>query len=281
MALRKPIKPVAPVRKLGKPVPIKAKPSSAFDAIPKHAVSKGGAFDRVKTEKKKAELNAAKPWNVIVPIGDSLTVYILDDGEPFATYQHIIGGSRNQRGRDVPCIQDGPEPCPVCLSEGKQGFFVMYLTAVIPKEEYTKKGEQVPTVRHYQKKLLQIKLKMAETWRRIYEEHGTFRGLVLKLNRDNKLDPSSGNQVTVLRKLSEAQIKTYAKALEIKDKDARDYIIKSEIDKPFDYAKIFPAVNAETLAKIAGVGTGTGGLRTLGSEDLEDDATEAGSEWGE
>ena len=117
--------------------------------------------------------------------------------------------------------------------------------------------------------------------RRIYEEHGTFRGLVLKLNRDNKLDPSSGNQVTVVRKLKESEIKAYAKAADVRDKEARDYIIKSKIDEVFDYDKLFPKVDAETLAKIAGVGTGTDGLRRLGAEDSDDDVGSGGSEWGE
>lgn len=215
-----------------------------FGTKPKYRVKKGGAFDRVESEKKKQELSANKPWPVIVPVGGSLTAYLLDEGEPFATYEHVVGASRNSRGRDVPCIQDGNEPCPICQSEGKLGAYVMYLTAVLPVEKYTKKdGTEV--VRHYQKKLIKIKVKMAGQWQRIYEEYGSYRGLVVKLHRDTKLDAISGNQVSVVRKLSEAKIKQYAKASDIKDKDAREFILKSKIDEVFDYEKIFPRPTAK------------------------------------
>ena len=264
----------------------KSRGGSDFEPEAKHRVKKGGAFDRVKQEKKKQELNAAKPWNVIVGVGESLTVYLLDEGEPFACYQHLnYGGAKGRRGRDLPCIQDGPNACPVCAAEGKQGTYVMYLTAVIPKETYTKKGDTRPTTRLYQKKLIQIKIKMAEVWRRLYEEHGTFRGLVVKLHRDGKLDPISGNQVTFVKKLSEAKIRQYAKAADVSDKDARDYIKKSKIDEVFDYETIFPTPEPKALAQLAGIGSSTEGMRGLGAEDddMEDDDADDGfgSDWGE
>jgi len=261
--------------------PLKAK--NDFAAPPKHAVKKGGAFSKVAVEKKKAAVGQ-KPWNVIVPVGGKLTVYLLDEGEPFATYEHLnYGGTKTQRGRDLPCIQDGSEPCPICLQSGKEGTYVMYLTAIIPRETYTKKGDKSPTTRLYQKKLLQIKIKMANVWQRIYEEHGTFRGLVVELIRDGKLDPISGNEVRFVRKLPEAKIKQYATGFDVNDKDAKDYIIKAEVDKVFDYEKFFPSPDANTLSQMAGLGNVTAGMR-LGEEDSDGWGTgdaESSGAWGE
>lgn len=280
-AIRKPLPGLG-----GRSLPGKARPldeDDPFAAKPKYRVKSGGAFSKIEEEKRKQELNAAKPWNVIVPIGGSLTVYILDKDEPFACYEHgNYGGTKSSRGRDLPCIQDGNEPCPICASDGRLGSYVMYLTAVIPVETYEKKdGTRV--TRHYQKKLLPIKIKMAAQWKRIYEQYGSFRGLVLKLHRDGKLDPISGNQVTVVKKLTEAEMRKYAAANDVRDKEAKDYIIKSKIDTAFDYTQIFKVPTAKQLAVMAGLGTGTAGLRGgLGEEDDTDGAgADIGSEWGE
>jgi hypothetical protein len=279
MALKKPI------RKLGLPKKTVAKASARPTG--KGRVKAGGAFDRIEGEKKRWEAERNKPWEVSVPIGGTLDVYILDEGEPFYTYQHDIGGGPNQRAKTYPCLQDTGEPCPLCQSEGKAGYFILYYTAVIPVEKYTKQdGTEV--TRRFQKKLFPIKIKMMEKYKREFiRQGGSMRGVRLRLIRDSKMDPKTGNDFEVLGKLSEAQIKAYAngevknkEGKNILDKETRERVKRQDLLKPFDYNRTFPVVDAKTLSQMAGRGLKYGG-EGLGSADFDDDDDSDDTGWGE
>jgi hypothetical protein len=279
MKLKKPARRIlakpAPKTALRKPVRA-ANPSGG---TAKGKIKQGGAFDRSAAERKRWEAETGKPFDVSVPIGGSLDVYILDRGEPFYRYEHSVGGSATTRARIFPCLQDTGELCPVCAKEGKSGSYVLYLTAVVPKETYTKKGERTPTTRRFQKKLFPIKLKMQEKYKRLYLKHGSFRGLKLRLTRDGQMDAKTGNDVEVLGRLSEEQIRKFATGESIKglDKDTKERIKKANLQEPFDYEKVFPTVDAKTLSIM--VGAGGGGGDSLGDADFEEDEEDDG--WGE
>lgn len=273
--LRKVTPTSTPTKKLVKK-PLKAPPAN--DVPKKRAASKDGAFAQAKAEKKRVDMERNKPFGLSIPVGGEATVYLLDKTEPWYHYEHNIGGGPGKRGRMVPCIKDSNEMCPVCAKENKEGTFVMYLTCVVPVDRYKKKDGTV-VKRAYQKKLFPIKTKMSEVFKRLFEEHGTFRGLVLKLNRDGEFDPGTGNQVRVVKKLPERQIAAYAKAEGIKNlsSENRDYIVKAKIDEAFDYDQIFPKVNAAELAKMAHVSAGDG---SVGNEDFEGDDFGDDDDWG-
>lgn len=246
------------------------KPSRAssddFGDEPTHKTSTTGAFAAARAERQKQELERLKPWNLSVPVGGSLEVYILDKGEPWKRYEHNIGGGPTSRGKTYPCIKDTNEQCPLCTREGKEGAFVMYLTCVVPVEKYEKQDGTVVT-RRFQKKLFPIKTKMSGKYERLFEKHGNLRGAVLRVSRDGKMDPATGNDVELVKILPEAKIKEYATAAGIKDKDQRDQIIKAKIAEPFEYEKVMPTPKAKELGAMVGVRTGG----SLGSSDFGDD----------
>lgn len=281
MAFKLPRKPGGvrpPVRTLRKPGKV-PNPSGTGS---KTRLKPGGAFDRVEQEKKRWEAEKNKPWEISVPQGGTLDVYILDAGEPFATYQHDIGGGPNTRSKTYPCLQDTGEQCPLCLKEGKSGYYILYFTAVAPKETYKNKDGKMVT-RRFQKKLFPIKIKMQEKYKREFlKQKGSFRGLKLRLIRDGQMDPKTGNDFEVLGRLSEAQIQKYAQAkIEGLDKDTRERIIRAKLGEPFDYDKTFPVIDAKTLAQMAGAGR-TYGESGLGGADFdEEDEGVADNGWGE
>lgn len=267
-------RPLAKVGGLKKPGTI-AKPATGSGKI-----SATGSFAKAQTERKRIENERNRPFEVTVPVGGSLEVYILDKGEPFGRYEHNVGGGPGKRGEVFPCLQDTGAACPICAKEGKQGTYTQYLTAVVPVEKWiNKQNEQV--TRRFQKKLFAIKNKMSSKYARIYEQYGSFRGLVLKLHRDDKMEPKTGSDVTVVRKMSEAEIAKFATANGIKglDKESADNIRKAKIDQPFDYQKAFPQIDAKTLAQMVGASAADGG--GVGSADF-DTGDEGGVEdnWG-
>jgi hypothetical protein len=156
----------------------------------------------------------------------------------------------------------------------------MYLTCVVPIEQYKKAdGEQV--TRRFSKKLFPIKTKMAGKYQRLYEKHGNLRGAVLRVSRDNKMDPTTGNDVEFVKRLTEKQIQEYAKGMQIKDADQRDRVIKAKIAEAFDYDKVMPTPKAKELAAMVGMkGGGSAGAADFG-EDGEDGDFGAEDNWGE
>lgn len=266
-----------PARKLGGLAKKPGKPGGdgGFGSGPKHKTKSGGAFAAAAAERKKQELERLKPWNLSVGVGKSIEVYILDHGEPWTRYEHTVGGGPNSRGKIYPCIKDGNEQCPLCQRESKEGAFVMYLTCVVPIDSYEKADGEVVT-RRFQKKLFPIKTKMSGKYQRLFETHGNLRGAVLRVSRDNKMDPATGNDVDYLRRLSEADIKKFAAAAGFKG-DTKDQIIKAKIDEPYDYEKVMPRPSGKELAAMVGVRTGG----SVGSSDFEDDGYEGDSgDWG-
>lgn len=272
-----------PVRKLGLPVkkpagqPGKAPPKSPGTG----RVKPGGAFDRVEGERKRWEAEKNKPWEISVPVGGTLDVYLLDEGEPHACYQHDIGGGPNSRAKTYPCLQDTGDPCPLCAKEGKAGYYILHYTAVAPKETYTNK-EGTEVTRRFQKKLFPIKIKMMEKYKREFIRQGaTMRGVKLRLIRDSKMDPKTGNDFEVIGKLTEAQMTAYANGdFKGVDKETRERIKRAELTKAFDYNKVFPVIDGKTLAQMAGAGKNYGG-EGLGSADFDQDDGEEDSGWGE
>ena len=266
-----------PARKLGGLGKKPAKPASdGFGAGPKHKTKTGGAFAAAAAERKKQELERLKPWNLSVGQGKSLEVYILDHGEPWTRYEHTVGASQSSRGKTYPCIKDGNEQCPLCQREGKEGVFVMYLTCVVPVDSYEKSDGEVVT-RRFQKKLFPIKTRMSGKYQRLFETHGNLRGAVLRVTRDGRMDPATGNDVEFVRRLSEADIKKFAAATGFKG-DQKERILKAKIDEPYDYEKVMPRPSAKELGAMVGVRTGG----SVGHSDFEDDDSYSGSDadWG-
>lgn len=243
----------------------------------KHKVSKGGAFAQADKAQAKQDLKRATQYRGSVPIGESLEVYFLDRGEPYWQYEHSLGGNANKAGEVYPCIKDTNENCPCCNVDPKgEGYFIMLLTAVIPKVTITKKSGETQTY-HFQKKEWPIKVRMSKKYRRLYEAHGTFRGMVVKVTRDAKLDPSTGNDIEFVRMMSEKEIKQWDAKFG-KGKDPQ----KQSLIEPLDFATIHKLPSAEQLADMIGASNNAAGSADFGKEDNDDDEfSSAGSGWGE
>lgn len=243
----------------------------------KHAIKKGGAFDQAETALKKQELKRATGWRGSVPIGETVEVYFLDRGEPYFHYEHSLGGNANKAGEIFPCLKDTNENCPACNKDPKgEGYFIMLLSAVIPKSSYTNKQGETKTFQ-FQKKEWPIKVRMAKKYQRLYQAHGTFRGMVVKVTRDAKLDPATGNDIEFVRMMSEAEIKKWDK-LHGKGKDPQ----RQSIIEPFNFEEIHKKPSAAELAKMIGAVSEVAGSSDIGSEDDDDaDFSGGGDAWGE
>lgn len=249
---------------------LKPKPSSTGfggESASRAKVKPGGSFARAQTEFVKYEEKRNQPFRKSVPVGQSSEVYFLDSGEPWYRFEHNIGGGPNSRGDTFPCIKDSDENCPACSKENKEGAYVMFLTCVTPKDTWTdKKSGETKTAR-WRKQLFPIKIKMAKKYQRLFEAHGTFRGMVVKIHRDNKMDAGTGSDVEFVRMMTEAEIQKYAKEMPgVKNQKDRDLIKKSDITKPFDYDKVMPMPDAKKLAAMIGSKS-----RSMGEADFDGD----------
>lgn len=262
------------------------KVSSPTSGPKKKSISKDGSFARMQQEKEAWENRAKEPWRLSIPIGGKIVGYFLDDDEPWSRYEHKIGGGPNSRAKPFPCIKDTNEACPLCASEGKEGNHTLFLTIIVPVLKYKNKdGEQV--TQRYAKRLVPIGMKMAGKYQRLYEKHGTFRGMKVTLIRDSKMDPGSGNDIEFEEMLSEATIKSLAKkgvaaVTEYAQKNRKDIKdLDTDFLQPFDYDEVMPTPNAKDLAKMAKVGL----RRGVGSEDLDDESDFSGDDdgggWGD
>ena len=246
-----------------------AKADAGFSGPKLGKARAGGTWDKAEQAKKDQEARANMPWKASIPVGAvGVQAYFLDRGEPFSDYEHNIGGSKNKPGKTFPCIKDTNEPCPGCATDPKgDGYFVIRLSAVIPKITVIDKQGDKKTY-HFQKKEWNVKTKMSGKYRRLWEKHGTFRGMVVSVSRDAKLDPATGNDVEFVRMLTEAEIKKFAANPEFKDK---------KLDEPFDFAKLYAKPSAADLKKRLGA---TG--EAAGASDFSDDGdfSDAAGEWG-
>jgi hypothetical protein len=277
---------------LGKTKVLARKPGKAgsdFDDEPKKAkIKSGGAFDRANQEKEAQAAKKSEPWRLSVPVGGSVTGYFLDRGEPWSRYEHKIGGGPGKRPTILPCIKDSGEACPVCDKENKEGNYTLFLTLVIPVLKYTRKnerGREETVVQKYAKRLVPIGTRISGKYQRLYERHGTFRGMKVKIMRDGKMDAGSGSDIEFLEMLDEAQIKQLARKgvaavteyAEENRKDLKD--LDTDYMNAFKYDEVMAQMDADDLAKAAKVSRNRG----VGSADLNDDGDFGGDDdgWGD
>jgi hypothetical protein len=270
----------------GKPS-LKPKPKTVagtgFGQTNKKAKPKpGGAFAKADTEFQRYEERRNQPFRASVAVGESGEYYFLDRGEPWTRYEHNIGGGPNSRGEIYACIKDSDENCPACAKENKEGAFVMFLTSVQPYNKYTpKKGKNAgkTIVSRWRKQLFPIKIKMAKKYQRLYEAHGTFRGMVVRVHRDNQMDAGTGSDVEFVRMMTEKEIQTIAKTLpKVTDAKMKADLLKANLAEPFDYDKTMPMPNAKKLAAMIGAARST-----HGSADMDDEEAgefEGATGWG-
>jgi hypothetical protein len=236
-----------------------AKPPGAKAAPP--SIGKDDPFAKARKlkmeEDRQAEIRRNQPREFRMKVGEGgekgVEILLLDTARlpdmPFFHYMHRWGYVEGQpgSGKTEVCIQDGPDGCPLCESLGRQGKWEMALSCIDNRPYTPNSGPNAGKTVQRSKKLVTVKSKMIPKFERLYKEHKTFRGMVVRLFRDNKQDESIGSDVQFVRFLNETQLAKYA-----------------DMAKPVDYEKAFPRPTYDQLASQHGGGNSGGGNRSSG-----------------
>lgn len=204
--------------------------------------------ERAEARREASKSMTGAPFRFFCPVGEQREIIVVDDAPDFFRHEHNLQGQSGKWDVFTSCIADSAN-CPVCLSNpGKQPYFAMYLT-IIDLTPYTNRdGIEVP----WSKKLLVVKPQQQKKIQRLYERHGTLRGMVLSMTRDGDKEASIGNDIEFIEFLDEDQLAEYYNTYE---KDGKTIEIVG--NEPFDYDAIFPAQTEEMLAALVGGTTNT------------------------
>lgn len=219
--------------------------------------------EKAKVRKEARQLANSMPFRYYTPVGETREVIIVDEEFSFFRNEHNLKNpATNRFDLFTPCI-DEVANCPVCSAHGsKPSYFAMYLTVIDLTPYTTRDGDQV----EWSKKLLVAKLSSQKKLARLYERHGTLRGMVLELSRDSDKDPSIGGTIEFIEFMEEADLETYV--TEYTDKDGKVHEVVGF--EPFNYEELFPDMTEEELERMAGsgeeaaVGSRRGSERALG-----------------
>ena len=215
-----------------------------------------------KRSEARREANKARsnqPFRFWCPAGETRQIVIVDEAPDFFRYEHALKDKRSGRyDIYVPCIDEHAN-CPVCPAEEKPSYFGMYLTIIDLTPYDNADGDEV----EWSKKILLAKPAQQKKINRLYEKHGTLRGMVLDMTRDGKKDAAIGNDIEFVEFMEEDELETYV--TEYTDKDGKVHEVVGF--EPYDYDEIFPDMAEDQLSKLAGITGGSVGNR--GDDDRE------------
>ncbi len=206
---------------------------------------------RMQEEQERAEARreanasmSGAPFRFFCPVGETREVIVVDDAPDFFRHEHNMKDSHGKWSVFTSCIADHAN-CPVCMGNpDKQPYFAMYLT-IIDLTPYTNRdGVEVP----WSKKLMVVKSNQQKKIMRLYERHGTLRGMILSMTRDGEKDAAIGNDIEFVEFIDEDTLATYVNSYVNKDNKPIE-VIGSE---PFDYEELFPPQTEEMLAALVG-----------------------------
>ena len=229
-------------RRASSAAPAKAAPSTSF---------RGAAgLRRMKEEEKKAEVRKAaaqasmkEPFRFFVRPGESATIIIVDEAPDFFRMEHALMNPRTKRyNLFVPCLDEHTN-CPACAVSDKPAYFAMYLT-VIDLTPYEKDGHEV----EWSKKMMVVKATQQKKIMRLYEKHGTLRGMELLMTRDGDMDAAIGNDIEFQGFVPEEELQDYITEYTDREKKVHEVIG----DEPFDYEDIYPDMGEDEVAALVG-----------------------------
>jgi len=217
--------------------------------------------------KRQADLRANQPFEFYMKPGeggeDGVILIITDMARmpamPFFHYQHRWGFVKGQKGsgKNDECIKDGNEGCPLCKKLGREGTYEMVLTVLDGRKYTPQNGPNAGKTIPISKKLFIVKTTMIPKFERLYKEHKTFRGMCIKMFRDNDKDASIGSEVRFVKMIPEQVLQAKYKELAV----------------PVDYSKAFPRPTYDELAARHGESmaneTHVGGADFAGDTDAD------------
>lgn len=226
-----------------------AKP--AAKAAPASSYRGAAGLRRMKEEEVKAEARKAaaqasmkEPFRFFVRPTESATIIIVDEAPDFFRMEHALQNPRTKRfNLFVPCIDEHTN-CPACEVSDKPAYFAMYLT-VIDLTPYTNgAGEEI----EWSKKIMVVKSTQQKKIMRLYEKHGTLRGMELVMTRDGDMDAAIGNDIEFQGFVSEEELEEYV--TEYTDKERKVHDVFG--DEPFDYEDIYPDLSEKEIRALVG-----------------------------
>jgi hypothetical protein len=148
------------------------------------------------------------------------------DTDPYFVRLHTVKLGENRFDDEV-CLVDKGVNCPLCRKTGKEGSYVMVLTALDKRPYRDRQGQLVQV----SKKLVYVKGRNMEKFERQYKKFGTFRGLVCTHRRSTDKEASIGEDLEFKTKLvPEAALAKYR-----------------DLAKPADYDKAFVPLSVEEM----------------------------------
>jgi hypothetical protein len=194
-----------------------------------------------------------EPFRFWTPVTETRQLVIIDEAPDFFRYEHALKDKRSGRYDNfLPCINEDAN-CPVCSVSEKPAYFAMYLTVIDLTPYENKDGDEVP----WSKKMLVVKPAQQKKIARLYEKHGSLRGMILDMTRDGDKDAAIGNDIEFVDFMDEKELDDFYDTY--KDKEGKKVeIIGGEV---FDYDKIYPEMTEKQLATVAGVSDTSTGRR--------------------
>jgi hypothetical protein len=251
-------------RRLNVPTPaasnsrVQVPANRARPAVAASATTIGGGFGVAHALNEERARRANRPFEFAMKPGEGglngVTIVLTDrvrlPAMPYFCYMHRWGFEEHDVKTEV-CITDGPEGCPLCRHIDKKGGYEMMLSCIDPRPYTPKNGPKAGQTTPRTKRPYPVKISMIPAFERLYVAHKTFRGMVVKLFRDNKKSPATGSSVEFVRMLDEATLRKYG-----------------ELAEPFDMAKLYPRLSAEKMGLLYNIDGAANGGGAVGSEDF-------------
>lgn len=224
--------------------------AAAPKAAPATSFRGAAGLRRMKEEEQKAEVRKAaaqasmkEPFRFYVKPTESASIIIVDEAPDFFRMEHALQNPRTKRfNLFVPCIDEHTN-CPACAVSDKPAYFAMYLT-VIDLTPYEKDGHEV----EWSKKMMVVKATQQKKIMRLYEKHGTLRGMELLMTRDGDMDAAIGNDIEFQGFVPEEELLEYV--TEYTDRERKVHEVIG--DEPFDYEDIYPDMGEDEIKAVVG-----------------------------
>lgn len=235
---------VASKRTATRPVASKEKVSSTSyrGAEGRRKLQEEQIKSEARREAQKASFN--EPFRFFVKPGQSTEIIIVDEEPDFFRSEHALMNPRSKRyNLFVPCLDEHTN-CPACALSDKPAYFGMYLTIIDLTPYEDKDGNEVL----WSKKIMLVKQQQQKKIMRYFEKHGTLRGMVLSMTRDDDKSAAIGNDIEFVEFVEEEELEGYV--TEYTDKDGKVHEVIGY--EPFDYTAIYPDMTEKQVAALAG-----------------------------
>lgn len=203
------------------------------------------------------------PFRFFCVPGETRQIVVVDDELQFFRFEHALQDKRSGKYDNfVPCIREHMD-CPACSVDSREPYFAMYLTIIDLTPYEARNGDTV----EWSKKLLVVKPMQQKKFIRLFEQHGTMRGMILDMTRDGDKDAVIGNDIAFIDFMEEDELAEYETEYVDKENKAHE-IIGHEA---FDYDVLFPEMTEQQIAALSGGKSGTAlGSRERTRRDLDD-----------